>query len=139
MDGATNNSIADTENLSVLPYCEVYTKWDLLIINRIEYYIEGVAVCCVAVPGLLTNIVVTVLQMRQKSMDSIFHALLSILFLCDSLICFIGLTWSFQQYFDISSNVNNFVSDIFLSTEKYKYDCINIYDCRYSSREVRSN
>ena len=113
MDEATNTSIPDTEIPSFLPYCEVYTKWDRLIINRIEYYIEGVAVCCVAVPGLLTNIVVTVLQMRQKSMDSIFHSLLSILFLCDSLICFIGLTWSFQQYFDISSNVQIILFPIF--------------------------
>ena len=100
-----NNLTLYNKNSSMIHNCAVYSEWDKYLVDKLEFYVEGVVVCCIALPGLFANISMLFMLIVQKSTKNIFNSLLICLFLFDSLILFIGLIWSFQTYFDISSNI----------------------------------
>ena len=109
-----NNTTLHNENISLGLSCAVYSEWDKYVVHKVEYYVEGVVLCCFAIPGLFANIVTIVVLLKQKSVKSIFSSLLICLFLFDSLILSCGVIWSFQTYFGISSNIQMMLFPIFV-------------------------
>ena len=93
----------ETLNSTLELKCVDYSDWEKILVEEIEYYVEGVALCTVAIIGLLANIATIFILFKQKSSENTFNSLLICLFLFDAVILLTGILWSFQAYLELFS------------------------------------
>ena len=93
----------ETLNSTLELKCVDHSDWEKILVEEIEYYVEGVALCIVAIIGLLANIATIFILFKQKSSENTFNSLLICLFLFDSVILLTGILWSFQAYLELFS------------------------------------
>ena len=114
MNNSGNYSNTENVNSTLLPNCAFYSEWDNILVRQIEYYVEGVILCILAVLGLLANTATLFILFKQKSSENTFSSLLICLFLFDGIILITGLLWSFQTYLKISSNAQIFLFPVLI-------------------------
>lgn len=86
--------------------CPNWTKHDLELFNSCSFYVSGVAVTCVAVPGLILNVLAICILSTRFTTKNNFNQLVVSLFVFDSIYLFSWFVENFRRNFDLSTNTH---------------------------------
>ena len=98
-----SDTIHEALNSTLEVKCADNSDLENIMVEKIEYYVEGVALSIIAILGLLANIATIFILFKQKYREHTFNSLLICLFFFDAVILLTGIVWSFQTYLDIFS------------------------------------
>ena len=100
------NVTSDEEvNVSDILNCPLWTENDRELVRSFEYWVGGVAVCCLSIPGMLLNIIAICLLCTRVSIQTTFNSLLISLFTMDSFYLLFETLKSFRTKFNIESRI----------------------------------
>ena len=110
-DIAQNNSILeistngnDTNISSVV--CPKWEAEDLKLIEAFEYWVGGVAVSALAIPGMLFNLIAIYYLITRTSIHTTFNSLLISLFAMDSIYLLFETLETFRRRFRLESRLH---------------------------------
>ena len=86
--------------------CPIWTKRDYDIRDVYSFWVGGIAVCCVAVPGLFLNLTAICVLSTRVSTKNNFNQLLTSLFVFDSVFLFSALIEAFRRNFRLYTNIH---------------------------------
>ena len=107
-----NNSSKDidqiTSNLNdtLSMDCPIWTQEDKILIDQIEYWVGGIFVCCVSIPGMLMNLIAILALITKSSNHTTFNSLLISLFSFDSIYLFFETIETIRRRFKLESRLH---------------------------------
>ena len=103
--GLTRNSHEDVNNNNTMLECPNLSSEDKQFLEMFNYWIGGVVISCVAVPGLMMNLVAICVLLRSVSNRNNFNPLIAILCIFDSAFLALELMDVLRKYFNAKSIV----------------------------------
>ena len=94
------------ENNSKNIDCPYWTEDDRELVKSFEYWVGGVAVCCLSVPGMLLNLVAIYLLSTRVSIQTTFNSLLISLFALDSCYLLFETLETFRTKFQMENRIH---------------------------------
>ena len=94
------------ENISKTIDCPYWTEDDRELVKSFEYWIGGVAVCCLSIPGMLLNLIAIYLLSTRVSIQTTFNSLLISLFTMDSFYLLFETLETFRTKFQMESKIH---------------------------------
>ena len=94
------------ENNSTNIDCPYWTEDDRELVKSFEYWVGGVAVCCLSVPGMLLNLVAIYLLSTRVSIQTTFNSLLISLFALDSCYLLFETLETFRTKFQMENRIH---------------------------------
>ena len=104
--GVIKDSISANELSRNLTFCPKYTKWADNFLDQFSYWEDGVALCCVAILGVLMNGTAIFALSFKRSMRNTFNFLLISLFVFDSIFLLTLLLQSFKRHFSLATKTH---------------------------------
>ena len=107
-----NDSLQDVDNItSTINYtsslnCPIWTKEDQKLIDQVEYWVGGIFVCCLSIPGMLMNLIAILALITKSSNHTTFNSLLISLFAFDSIYLFFETIETFRRRFKLESRLH---------------------------------
>ena len=107
-----NDSLQDTDPLTLkINYtsslnCPIWTPEDQKLIDQVEYWIGGISVCCLSIPGMLMNLIAILALITKSSNHTTFNSLLISLFAFDSIYLFFETIETFRRRFKLESRLH---------------------------------
>ena len=95
-----------TDNGSTPIFCPVWTQHDRNVVGAFEYWVGGVAVCCLSIPGIIVNVVAIYILCSKVLIYTAFNSLLISLFTFDSLYLFFETIETFRRRFHFETRVH---------------------------------
>ena len=95
-------------------YCPIWTKHDYELIDAFEYWVGGVALCCISIPGLLMNLMAIYILSTRTAMHSTFNSLLISLFVFDSMYLFFETIETFRRRFHLETRIHTILLPKFI-------------------------
>ena len=95
----------DHQNSSLLLDCPNLTEEDKKLYLIFSYWVGGIGISCVAIPGLMTNIIATFILLRSVSKENNFNALIASLCIFDSVFLLFHILDVFRKYFNIEDKL----------------------------------
>ena len=86
--------------------CPIWTQGDKILIDQIEYWVGGIFVCCVSIPGMLMNFVAILALITKSSNHTTFNSLLISLFSFDSIYLFFETIETIRRRFKLESRLH---------------------------------
>ena len=86
--------------------CPIWTKRDYDIRDVYSFWVGGIAVCCVAVPGLFLNLTAICVLSTRVSTKNNFNQLITSLFVFDSVFLLSALIEAFRRNFRLYTNIH---------------------------------
>lgn len=111
--------------------CPNWTKHDLELFNSCSFYVSGVAVTCVAVPGLILNLLAICILSTRLTTKNNFNQLVISLFVFDSIYLFSWFIENFRRNFNLSTTTH------VIMLPKILYPMFGIETMRYKLRCIR--
>lgn len=106
----TNPKIGDIEiikdNDSTPIICPEWTQNDSNLVEAFQYWLGGVAVCCLSVPGILVNAIAIYILYSKVSIYTTFNSLLIGLFTFDSLYLVFETIETFRRRFHFETRLH---------------------------------
>ena len=94
----------DTNMSSVI--CPKWEMEDFKLIEAFEYWVGGVSVCVLAIPGMLFNIIAIYYLITRTSIHTTFNSLLISLFAMDSIYLLFETLETFRRRFRLESRLH---------------------------------
>ena len=94
------------ENISKTIDCPYWTEDDRELVKSFEYWIGGVAVCCLSIPGMLLNLIAIYLLSTRVSIQTTFNSLLISLFTMDSFYLLFETLETFRTKFQMENRIH---------------------------------
>ena len=94
------------DNVSVPMFCPEWTPHDHNLVKSVQYWLGGVVVCCLSIPGILVNVIAIYLLYSSVSIQSTFNSLLISLFTFDSLYLFFETIETFRRRFEMVTRLH---------------------------------
>lgn len=102
-----NHANIGSGNISINLNCPNLTQYDIDIMDAFSYWVGGVALCCISIPGLLMNLTaIYVLSTRGSFHQNTFFALLVSLFVFDSMYLFFETIETFRRRFHYETRIH---------------------------------
>ena len=107
-----NDSLEDIDQLTLdINYtsslnCPIWTPEDQKLIDQVEYWIGGISVCCLSIPGMLMNLIAILALITKSSNHTTFNSLLISLFAFDSIYLFFETIETFRRRFKLESRLH---------------------------------
>ena len=101
-----NFTQVNQQNISITLNCPCWTNDDRKIVASFEYWVGGVAVCCLSIPGMLLNLIATYLLSTRVSIQTTFNSLLISLFVMDSFYLLFETLKSYRSKFHMESRIH---------------------------------
>ena len=107
-----NNSYKHLEdmqsNINISPslQCPVWTEEEEKMIGQVEYWVGGIFVCCLSIPGMLMNLIAILALVTKTSSQTTFNSLLISLFVFDSIYLFFETIETFRRRFNLESTLH---------------------------------
>ena len=107
-----NDSLQDIDQLTLdINYtsslnCPIWTPEDQKLIDQVEYWIGGISVCCLSIPGMLMNLIAILALITKSSNHTTFNSLLISLFAFDSIYLFFETIETFRRRFKLESRLH---------------------------------
>ena len=101
-------------NLTVLPEyhdnsstlnCPNLTEEDKNVFRILSYWVGGVGICCVAIPGLIMNFTATFMLLKSVSKTNNFNPLIASLCIFDSVFLLLHIIDVFRKYFNVEDKL----------------------------------
>ena len=92
----------NTTNLS----CPVWTPDDIELVESFKYWVGGVAVCCLALPGMILNLIAIYVLISRSTIHTTFNSLLVSLFAVDSIYLFFETIETFRERFHLETRLH---------------------------------
>ena len=103
--GLTRNGLEDVNYNNTMLDCPNLTSEDKQFLEMFNYWIGGVVISCVAVPGLIMNLVAICVLLRSVSNRNNFNPLIAILCIFDSAFLALEMVDVLRKYFNAKSIV----------------------------------
>ena len=103
-EGSQEDKLPSNESLNIT--CPAWTKGDEEIVLSIQYWVGGVVVFCLSIPGMLMNIVAILTLSTRITIPTTFNSLLISLFALDSIYLFFETIETFRTQFGLESNLH---------------------------------
>ena len=87
-------------------YCPEWSEDDYKVMDAIEYWVGGVTVCCISIPGLLLNVIAIYVLATRNAMHNTFNSLLISLFAFDSFYLFFETIETFRRRFQLETRLH---------------------------------
>ena len=107
-----NDSLQDIDQLTLnINYtsslnCPIWTPEDQKLIDQVEYWVGGIFVCCLSIPGMLMNLIAILALITKSSNHTTFNSLLISLFAFDSIYLFFETIETFRRRFKLESRLH---------------------------------
>ena len=107
-----NDSLQDIDQLTLninhtsSLNCPIWTPEDQKLIDQVEYWIGGISVCCLSIPGMLMNLIAILALITKSSNHTTFNSLLISLFAFDSIYLFFETIETFRRRFKLESRLH---------------------------------
>ena len=107
-----NDSLQDIDDItSTINYtsslnCPIWTPEDQKLIDQVEYWVGGIFVCCLSIPGMLMNLIAILALITKSSNHTTFNSLLISLFAFDSIYLFFETIETFRRRFKLESRLH---------------------------------
>ena len=107
-----NDSLQDIDQLTLnINYtsslnCPIWTPEDKKLIDQVEYWVGGILVCCLSIPGMLMNLIAILALITKSSNHTTFNSLLISLFAFDSIYLFFETIETFRRRFKLESRLH---------------------------------
>ena len=98
----TTSTINNTSSLN----CPIWTPEDQKLIDQVEYWVGGIFVCCLSIPGMLMNFIAILALITKSSNHTTFNSLLISLFAFDSIYLFFETIETFRRRFKLESRLH---------------------------------
>ena len=97
-----------TSNINISPslQCPVWTEEEEKMIGQVEYWVGGIFVCCLSIPGMLMNLIAILALITKTSSQTTFNSLLISLFVFDSIYLFFETIETFRRRFNLESTLH---------------------------------
>ena len=93
-------------NISPSLQCPVWTEEEEKMIGQVEYWVGGIFVCCLSIPGMLMNLIAILALITKTSSQTTFNSLLISLFVFDSIYLFFETIETFRRRFNLESTLH---------------------------------
>ena len=107
-----NDSLQDIDQLTLdINYtwplnCPIWAPEDQKLIDQVEYWVGGIFVCCLSIPGMLMNLIAILALITKSSNHTTFNSLLISLFAFDSIYLFFETIETFRRRFKLESRLH---------------------------------
>ena len=94
-----NDSLQDIDQLTLdINYtsslnCPIWTPEDKKLIDQVEYWVGGIFVCCLSIPGMLMNFIAILALITKSSNHTTFNSLLISLFALEGTVAVHEVGW----------------------------------------------
>ena len=86
--------------------CPQWTEGDQELVDAFSYWVGGVAVCCLSIPGMIMNIIAILALSTRNTIHTTFNSLLISLFALDSIYLFFETIETFRTRFGLESKLH---------------------------------
>ena len=98
--------IHPTINQTLSVQCPIWTEEDQKLIDQVEYWVGGISVCCLSIPGMLMNFIAILALITKSSNHTTFNSLLISLFTFDSIYLLFETIETFRRRFKLESRLH---------------------------------
>lgn len=100
--GDMHSTINQTPSLQ----CPIWTNADEKLIDQVEYWVGGIFICCLSIPGILMNLIAILALLLKSSNRTTFNSLLISLFTFDSIYLLFETIETFRRRFKLESRLH---------------------------------
>ena len=109
-----NQTDVSNDNLSATLACPIWTQYDHELTAAFEYWLGGVTLCCISIPGLVMNLMAIYFLSTRTSIHTTFNSLLVSPFVLDSFYLFFETIETFRRRFQLETRIHTILLPKFL-------------------------